>query len=82
MKLYNTLGRQLKEFVPITPGRVKLYTCGPTVYDYQHIGNYSGYIYWDILVRQLVANGLKVKRVMNITDVGHLMSDADEGDDK
>ena len=82
MKLYNTLGRQLQSFEPINPQAVKIYTCGPTVYDYQHIGNYSGYIYWDVLVRLLKAKGYEVKRVMNITDVGHLASDADEGEDK
>lgn len=82
MKLYNTLGRELKDFKPIEAGKVRIYTCGPTVYDYQHIGNYSGYIYWDILVRLLKSQGYDVKRVMNITDVGHLVSDSDEGEDK
>lgn len=82
MKLYNTLGRKLEDFAPLEGKSVKLYTCGPTVYDYQHIGNYSGYIYWDVLQRLLKAEGYDVKRVMNITDVGHLVSDADEGEDK
>ena len=82
MKLYNTLSRKLETFTPIDPKQVKIYSCGPTVYDYQHIGNYSGYIYWDILVRTLRANDFGVKRIMNITDVGHLASDGDEGEDK
>ena len=81
MKLYNTLGRKLEEFKPI--GRVvKFYSCGPTVYWYQHIGNLRTYIFNDILKRVLLYNGFKVKQVMNITDVGHLTSDADVGEDK
>lgn len=82
MKLYNTLSRQLESFTPLDPKMVKIYSCGPTVYDYQQIGNYTAYIYWDILVRVLKSNGHNLKRIMNITDVGHLVSDADEGDDK
>jgi cysteinyl-tRNA synthetase len=82
MRLYNTLTRQLDEFKPINPDEVKVYTCGPTVYSTQHIGNYTAYIYWDLLVRALIANGYQVRRVMNVTDVGHLTSDADEGEDK
>lgn len=82
MKLYNTLTRSLQDLKPIDDNRLKIYTCGPTVYDYQHIGNYSGYIYWDVLVRYLAHQGLAVDRVMNITDVGHLVSDDDEGEDK
>lgn len=82
MKLYNTLTRQLDDFTPIHKQKVTLYTCGPTVYDYPHVGNWSGYIYWDILVRTLQANNYRVDRVMNITDVGHLVSDADDGEDK
>lgn len=82
MKLHNTLTRQLDDFTPIDEQRVTLYTCGPTVYDYPHVGNWSGYIYWDILVRVLHANNYDVVRVMNITDVGHLVSDADDGEDK
>ena len=81
MKLYNTLTRQLDEFKPINDV-VRIYTCGPTVYNYQHIGNYASYIYWDLLVRTLKANGYSVKRVLNLTDVGHLTSDGDEGEDK
>lgn len=82
LKLYNTLTRSLDEFVPTTPGKVTLYTCGPTVYSEPHIGNWVAYIRWDILVRTLRASGYDVTRVMNITDVGHLTSDADEGEDK
>ncbi|HEU5004749.1 MAG TPA: cysteine--tRNA ligase [Candidatus Saccharimonadales bacterium] len=82
MKLFNTLGRKLEDFSPINDNEARIYTCGPTVYDYQHIGNYSGYIYWDVLVRLLKFKGYDVNRVMNITDVGHLVSDADEGEDK
>jgi cysteinyl-tRNA synthetase len=82
MQLYNTLTRKLEYFEPQTPPEVKLYTCGPTVYDYQHIGNYSAYVRWDTLVRVLQATGHEVNWVINITDVGHLVSDADEGEDK
>ena len=70
MKLYNTLTRKTEEFKPINPKRVKVYTCGPTVYSYAHIGNFTCYIYWDLLVRTLRANGYNVDRVLNITDVG------------
>ncbi len=66
-------------FVPITPGEVGLYTCGPTVYNFQHIGNFKTFIFEDTLVRMLRYNGYDVDHVMNITDVGHLTSDADEG---
>lgn len=82
LKFHNTLTGHLDEFVSQTPGQVSLYTCGPTVYDYPHIGNWAAYIYWDILVRILIANDYNVTRVMNLTDVGHLVSDADEGEDK
>ncbi len=82
LKLHNTLTGTLDEFISIEPNIVKLYTCGPTVYDYLHVGNWSAYIYWDILVRTLIANDYTVERVMNITDVGHLVSDADTGEDK
>ena len=81
LKLYNTATRKLETFRPIGD-IVKVYTCGPTVYDYQHLGNFAAQIYWDLLVRTLVANGYNVKRVLNLTDVGHLVSDADEGEDK
>lgn len=82
LKFHNTLTGQIDEFVAQVENKVSLYTCGPTVYDYPHIGNWSAYIYWDILVRILIANGYEVNRVMNITDVGHLTSDADSGEDK
>lgn len=82
MKLYNTLSRKVEDFKPINAKCAKIYTCGPTVYWYAHIGNFTSYIYWDLLVRTLRANGMKVDRVLNITDVGHLASDADDGEDK
>ena len=81
MKLFNTASKKLETFKPISDV-VKIYTCGPTVYNYQHIGNYAAYVSWDLLVRALKANGYKVKRVLNLTDVGHLVSDGDEGEDK
>jgi cysteinyl-tRNA synthetase len=82
IKLYNTLHREVKEFEPINSGQASLYTCGPTVYDYQHIGNFRKFVFDDTLRRMLEASKLKVSHVMNITDVGHLVSDADEGEDK
>ena len=81
MKLYNTATRKLENFRPLGDV-VKIYTCGPTVYNFPHIGNYAAYTYWDLLVRTLRANGYKVKRVLNLTDVGHLTSDGDKGEDK
>lgn len=82
LKLHNTPTHKIEEFTPLRDDEVMLYTCGPTVYDYPHVGNWVANIYWDTLVRTLLADGYKVKRVMNITDVGHLTSDADEGQDK
>jgi len=82
MKLYNTLTRKIEEFKPHEEGVVKIYTCGPTVYSEQHIGNMRAYISSDILEKSLRYLGYKVNRVMNITDVGHLTSDSDSGDDK
>jgi cysteinyl-tRNA synthetase len=82
LKFYNTLTGHVDEFVSQIPEKASVYTCGPTVYDYPHIGNWAAYIYWDILIRILEANNYKVARVMNITDVGHLTSDADSGEDK
>lgn len=82
LKLYNTLSRKKEEFKPIYKGKVGLYSCGPTVYSYQHIGNLRTYIFSDILKRILFYNKYKVKHVMNVTDVGHLTSDADTGEDK
>ena len=82
MKLYNTLTRKVEEFIPWEEGIVKMYTCGPTVYSFAHIGNLRTYIMEDILEKTLRFLGYDVTRVMNITDVGHLTSDADTGDDK
>lgn len=82
MKLYNTLTKNKDEFVPIRPNEVSMYTCGPTVYHYAHIGNLRTYIHEDVLEKTLNLLGMKVNRVMNITDVGHLESDADDGEDK
>lgn len=82
IKIYNTLSRKLETFSPFNPAEVKIYTCGPTVYSQPHIGNFAAYIYWDLLVRTLCSNGYGVKRVLNLTDVGHLTSDADDGEDK
>ena len=82
MKIYNTLTRQVEEFKPIEEGKVKMYTCGPTVYHYAHIGNIRNYIGHDILEKTLRYIGYDVTRAMNITDVGHLTSDSDSGEDK
>ena len=81
LKLYNTLTRKKEEFRPIND-TVRIYSCGPTVYSYAHIGNFRAYIFMDTLRRVLKYNGYKLKHAMNITDVGHLESDADEGEDK
>jgi cysteinyl-tRNA synthetase len=86
LTFHNTLTKQLDIFTPLNDNTVTLYTCGPTVYNYLHVGNWAAYIYWDILVRTLGANGYVVERVMNITDVGHLTGDndgdANTGEDK
>ena len=82
IKFYNTLTRKKEEFVPIDDKEVRIYSCGPTVYYYAHIGNLRAYLFMDTLRRVLKYNGYKLKHVMNITDVGHLVSDADEGEDK
>ncbi len=82
MKLYNTATRQREEFIPNEPGKVSMYTCGPTVYHFAHIGNLRSYIMEDVLEKYFRYVGYDVTRVMNITDVGHLASDADEGEDK
>lgn len=82
MKLYNTFTLKKEEFRPINEMSVAIYTCGPTVYDYAHIGNLRSYIFADILKRVLKYNGFEIKHVMNITDVGHLVSDEDTGEDK
>jgi len=82
MKIFNTLTRKVEDFIPYEEGKVKMYTCGPTVYHYAHIGNIRNYIGHDILDKTLRALGYKVTRAMNITDVGHLTSDSDSGEDK
>ena len=82
MKLYNSLTKNVEEFVTNEPGKVSMYTCGPTVYHFAHIGNLRSYICEDVLEKILRFSGYDVKRVMNITDVGHLSSDADTGEDK
>lgn len=82
LRLYNTLSKQTESFSPRDPKRVSLYCCGPTVYDYAHIGNFRTYTLTDLLVRTLKYLGYQVKYVMNVTDVGHLVSDADAGEDK
>lgn len=82
LKLFNTLGRKKQVFKPINDKEVRLYTCGPTVYWFAHIGNFRAYLFDDILKRVLLYNSYKVKHVMNVTDVGHLTSDAEEGEDK
>src|SRR5881296_1708236 len=81
--LYDNYTRTLRQFSPLrADGLVGLYTCGPTVYDYQHIGNYRTFLFEDVLKRVLQWNGYRVRHVMNVTDVGHLTSDADTGEDK
>ena len=82
MKIYNTLTRKIEQFIPYEKGIVRMYTCGPTVYHYAHIGNLRSYIVEDILEKALIYMGYKVKRAMNITDIGHLTNDSDDGNDK
>lgn len=82
MKVYNTLSREKEEFKPLKDNEVRIYSCGPTVYNYAHIGNLRTYVFMDLLRRVLKYNGYSLKHVMNITDVGHLVSDEDEGEDK
>ena len=82
MKLYNTMSRSIEQFVPIVPGKASMYCCGPTVYNFAHIGNLRTYIFEDLLHRTLERAGYKVTHVMNITDVGHLTGDGDDGEDK
>ena len=82
MRVYNTLTKKVEDFIPFEEGKVRMYTCGPTVYDYAHIGNLRTYIFEDILEKSLKYVGYEVYRVMNITDVGHLTSDGDTGEDK
>src|SRR3989344_4450236 len=80
--LTNSLSRKKEKFIPINPSEVGMYTCGMTVYDYSHIGHGRKYVNDDILKRVLIANGYKVNHIQNVTDVGHLVSDSDEGEDK
>lgn len=82
LSLYNTLDRAIEPFVPLVAGKAGFYGCGPTVYNYAHIGNLRAYVFHDVLVRVLRRNGLKVVHVMNVTDVGHLSGDVDTGEDK
>ncbi|MCZ8019681.1 cysteine--tRNA ligase [Novosphingobium sp.] len=82
LKLFNSLTRQLEEFQPVHPGEARVYTCGPTVYNYPHIGNMRAYVFADVLGRTLSFKGYKLTHVINITDVGHLTDDADAGEDK
>ena len=82
LKLFNSLTRQMEEFVPVHAGEARVYTCGPTVYNYPHIGNMRAYVFADLLGRTLSWKGYKLTHVINITDVGHLTDDADDGEDK
>ncbi len=82
IQLFNSLTRKKQDFKPIKKSEVSIYTCGPTVYNYPHIGNLRTYVFEDILKRTLEFNKYKIKHIMNITDVGHLTSDADTGEDK
>src|SRR4026209_219236 len=82
LRLYDTYTRSLRDFDPLRPPEVGIYCCGPTVYDYAHVGNLRTYIFEDILRRVLEFNGYRVKPVMNITDLRHLVSDADTGEDR
>ena len=80
LMLFNSLTRQLEPFVPVHPGEARVYTCGPTVYNYPHIGNMRAYVFADTLGRVLSFKGYKLRHVINITDVGHLTDDADAGE--
>ena len=82
LKLFNSLTREIETFTPVHEGEARVYTCGPTVYNYPHIGNMRAYVFADILGRTLSSRGLKLTHIINITDVGHLTDDADEGEDK
>ena len=82
LKLFNSLTRSLEQFMPVHPGEARVYSCGPTVYNYQHIGNMRAYVFADTLGRTLKFKGYDLRHIINITDVGHLTSDADVGDDK
>jgi len=82
LKLFNSLNRSLEAFVPVHPGEARVYSCGPTVYNYPHIGNMRAYVFADVLGRTLAWKGYKLTHIINITDVGHLTDDADAGEDK
>ena len=82
LTLFNSLTRQIEPFQPVHPGEARVYTCGPTVYNYPHIGNMRAYVFADVLGRVLSFKGYKLTHVINITDVGHLTDDADAGEDK
>jgi len=82
LRFYNSLTRRIENFAPIKEGKVGIYSCGPTVYWNQHIGHMYAYVQWDVLVRLLRFSGYKVTWIMNITDVGHMTSDEDIGEDK
>ena len=82
MKIYNSISRQKDEFVPVTPGHVGMYVCGPTVYGPPHLGHARSYINFDVVRRTFTELGYKVKYVQNITDVGHIVGDIDDGEDK
>src|SRR6478735_10033303 len=82
LRLFNSLSRSIETFKPLHPGEARVYTCGPTVYNFQHIGNMRAYVFADTLGRALSFKGFALKHIINITDVGHLTSDADEGADK
>ena len=82
LKVYNTLTRKKEEFKPLEGNTVRIYSCGPTVYNYAHIGNLRTYVFMDLLRKVLKHNGYDLLHVMNITDVGHLVSDSDDGEDK
>ncbi|HOE89610.1 MAG TPA: cysteine--tRNA ligase, partial [Sphaerochaeta sp.] len=82
LRLYNTMSRSIEEFIPITAKKAGMYCCGPTVYNYAHIGNLRTFLFEDLLKRVLIASGYEVTHVMNVTDVGHLSGDGDDGEDK
>lgn len=82
LRLFNSLTRKLEDFIPVHPGEARIYTCGPTVYNYPHIGNMRAYVFADVLGRALGFKGYRLTHVINITDVGHLTDDADDGEDK
>src|SRR4051812_20109267 len=82
LRVTNSLTREKEEFVPLTPGKVGMYVCGPTVYDFPHMGHAVTYVAFDVIVRYLRFLGYEVRYVQNITDVGHLVDGADEGEDK